>query len=192
MNSGSELWQQILADLRGQMTLATFNSVFAGSQAGFFDGDSLDVSLVSQKACEWANGRLMSVLGRAVAAVVEQPVTVRFSVAPRGGVKTSEFSQVSEVSEVSPEVSDRRRVRWYRIDNVVLDDYLPLMGVRAFAVYSLYCRMSGRDGLSWPGYSYVCKTLRIGRATLTKANRLLEVLGLIEIEQGNSKRSNRY
>ena len=193
--NGSELWDRVLDHLKGQMTLATFRSVFGGSRAGFFDGETLDVALVSKSACEWARERLRAVVERAVGDVAGSPVEVRFSAAK--GAKGSEGREMGESGQdahqhAEAEVRDQRRVRWYRVDNVVLDDYLPFMGVRAFAVYSLYCRMSGRDGLSWPGYGYVCSTLKIGRTTLARCNAVLEALGLIEIERGNQERSNRY
>ena len=198
--NAAELWDRVLDHLKGQMTLATFRSVFGGSRAGFFDGETLDVALVSKSACEWARERLGAVVKRAVADVAGSPVVVRFSTA-KGAAKGSEGREMGNgesegetlrQAQGDTEVRDQRRVRWYRVDNVVLDDYLPFMGVRAFAVYSLYCRMSGRDGLSWPGYSYVCDTLKIGRTTLARCNAVLEALGLIEIERGNQERSNRY
>ena len=194
--SGTELWDRVLADLRGQMTFATFQSVFGGSQAGFFDGEALDVALVSKSACEWATERLRAVVERAVVSVVGSPVAVWFSTAKdaKGNEKRERGNGEGsgQDAHTNTEVRDNRRVGWYRVDNVVLDDYLPFMGIRAFAVYSLYCRMSGRDGLSWPGYAYVCKILGIGRATLSKCNQVLECLGLIEIERGDRTRSNRY
>ena len=192
VDSGVELWDRVLADLRGQMTYATFQSVFGGSRAGFFDGEALDVALVSKSACEWATERLRAVVDRAVVSVAGSPVAVRFSTT-NGAKGTPSLGPPLEGGEsVDTEVRDNRRVGWYRVDNVVLDDYLPFMGIRAFAVYSLYCRMSGRDGLSWPGYAYVCKTLGIGRTTVSKCNAVLECLGLIEIDRGNQERSNRY
>jgi len=190
--SAVKLWDQVLDHLKGQMTLATFKSTFGGSRAGFFDGETLDVSLVSQSACEWARERLGVVVARSVGDIAGSPVMVRFSTTNGASVASGPLAVGDDEVSSPAEVRDQRRVGWYRVDNVVLDDYLPLMGVRAFAVYSLYCRMSGRDGRSWPGYSYVCKTLGIGRTTLAQCNLVLEALGLIEIERGNRERSNRY
>ena len=192
------IWESVLEHLKNQMSLATFRSVFGGSQAGFYDGEVLEVALSSKNAVAWAEGRLRGVVERTVGDVLRRPVGVRFSV--RAGVNGTGATGTGPQEEgrmpCAPtgdlDVSDRRRVRWYRVDNVVLDDYLPLMGVKAFAVYSLYCRMSGRDGLSWPGYSYICRMLGVGRGTVSKCNAVLEVLGLIEIERGNTQRSNRY
>ena len=59
------------------------------------------------------------------------------------------------------------------------------MGLKAYAVYSLYCRMARQgDGQAWPGFEYICKALQIGRSTLVECNRTLEALGLIEVERG--------
>jgi hypothetical protein len=90
-------------------------------------------------------------------------------------------------------VVEDRRQGFYMVENAVMDWYLPLMGLTGYAVYSLYCRLANnREDVAWPSFRTVCSHLRIGPATLTQVNTLLEVLGLIEVERGDQETSNRY
>ncbi len=184
-------WDEVLASVRMQMTAAMYETVFAHCRVLRFSGDELEIGFANEHSRAWAEQRLAGIVQRSVCEVYGRAVTVRFVL---DAVRISERSEVAEHSGAAngaaTQVEDRRQ-RFYIIDNIVLDAYLPLMGLKAYAVYSLYSRMA-REDLAWPGFDYICKALHIGRSTLSECNRTLEALGLIEVARGDSERSNRY
>lgn len=87
-------------------------------------------------------------------------------------------------------VRDRRKPHHFTVDNVILDDYLPLVGPIGMAMYSLYCRMASfRDEKSYPGYVMIQGHLGISSGTVANYNRLLVWCELIHIEPGDPTRN---
>jgi hypothetical protein len=83
-------------------------------------------------------------------------------------------------------VKDRRKPRHYRIDNVVFDEWLPLLGTIGYTLYSTYTRMAdSSDERSWPGYQLIENHLNISPGSIADYNRLLAWCGLVHIEPGN-------
>lgn len=87
-------------------------------------------------------------------------------------------------------VRDRRKPHHFTVDNVILDEYLPIVGPIGMALYSLYCRMASfRDEKSYPGYVMIQGHLGISSGTVANYNRLLVWCGLIHIEPGDPTRN---
>ena len=184
-------WDEVLASVRGQMTAAMYQQVFACCRPLKFSGDELEIGFPNEVARAWAEQRLALIVQRSVREVYGPAVKVRFVLDVARENERSEVAEHSGAANGAATQVEDRRQRFYIIDNIVLDAYLPLMGLKAYAVYSLYSRMA-REDLAWPGFDYICKALHIGRSTLAECNRTLEALGLIEVARGDSERSNRY
>lgn len=75
----STLWITTLAELKLQVTSATFNSWLAGTVARERDG-SLEVMVGGESARDWLESRLREVIERTVHRVAGRPVEVRFVV----------------------------------------------------------------------------------------------------------------
>lgn len=90
-------------------------------------------------------------------------------------------------------VRDRRQKHQFSIHNRVIDEWLPIIGLHGYALYSLYVRMANQtDERCYPGYTTISQHLGIGTTTISNHNRLLVWCGLIHIEPGNRKASNDY
>ena len=90
-------------------------------------------------------------------------------------------------------VRDRRAVHQYSVHNRVFDEWLPIIGKEGYALYSFYVRCANReDERSYPGYTTIQHHLKMGRSTISDANRLLEWCGLIQIVSGDSTNTNDY
>jgi ADP-ribose pyrophosphatase YjhB (NUDIX family) len=90
-------------------------------------------------------------------------------------------------------VRDRRTKHQFSIHNAIIDEWLPIIGLPGYALYSFYCRMANQtDERCFPGYSLIRAHLGLGFATISDYNRLLVWCGLIHIERGNCSESNDY
>lgn len=80
-------------------------------------------------------------------------------------------------------VRDRRRKRYFQIDNVIVDEYARKIGPHALALYTVLCRRASNDDQScWVtlrrlGEDVCLKDVR----TLRKVIRLLQEFGLIAV-----------
>ena len=90
-------------------------------------------------------------------------------------------------------VRDRRRASWFSIDNEVLDDFGPLIGLHGFAVYCALSRHSyAGDEEANVSLTELCRHLKMGRAKLLQTLNELRDVGLIAIERGDRKTTNTY
>jgi hypothetical protein len=95
--------------------------------------------------------------------------------------------------DVTIRVRDRRQKYQYSVANVVMDEWLPIIGHVGYALYGLYVRLSNlQDERAYPGYSTIMRHMGIGRSTISEHNRLLVICGLIEIVPGDFTTSNDY
>lgn len=74
------VWEAALAELKHQMTKATFNSWLAPTRALPGENGALVVGVPTQFALEWLDNRLRKTVERTVAGLVGEPVEVRFVV----------------------------------------------------------------------------------------------------------------
>lgn len=90
-------------------------------------------------------------------------------------------------------VRDRRRASWFSIDNEVLDDFGPLIGLHGFAVYCALSRHAhAGDEEANVSLTELCRHLKMGRAKLLQTLNELRDVGLIAIERGDRKTTNTY
>lgn len=76
--------------------------------------------------------------------------------------------------------------RWsgdVRILNYVYDLWLPLLGVTAIGVYSVYCRLERQGTVKGKTLQDIANACRIGRDRLTKINLQLKKFGFIKTEK---------
>src|SRR5829696_8934298 len=90
-------------------------------------------------------------------------------------------------------VRDRRRASWFSVDNEVLDDFGPLIGLHGFAVYCALSRHAyAGDEEANVSLTTLCTHLKMGRAKLLETLGELRDVGLIAIERGDRKTTNTY
>ena len=90
-------------------------------------------------------------------------------------------------------VRDRRKPRRFSIDNIVMDDWLPLLGAVGFGFYALLSRLARMgEEKSFPGYSLISEHLGVSRSTVAAYVRFLQLSELVHVVSGNSRRSNTY
>lgn len=78
-------------------------------------------------------------------------------------------------------LDDARRTWIFHVDDVVVDDYAPKIGVYGLAIYVLLARHA-KENKSFPSYRLITKKLGIGRATVVRALAKLEEVRLITKE----------
>jgi hypothetical protein len=90
-------------------------------------------------------------------------------------------------------VRDRRRTSWFSVDNEILDDFGPLIGLHGFAVYCALSRHAyAGDEEANVSLTELCRHLKMGRAKLLQTLGELRDVGLIAIERGDRKTTNTY
>src|SRR5215211_2273591 len=84
-------------------------------------------------------------------------------------------------------VRDRRRASWFSVDNEVLDDFGPLIGLHGFAVYCALSRHAyAGDEEANVSLTNLCTHLKTGRAKLPENPGELRDVGLISKDPGDS------
>jgi DNA-binding PadR family transcriptional regulator len=97
------------------------------------------------------------------------------------------------VSIQDARIRDRRRKSWFSVDNEILDDYGPKMGIYGFGVYCALCRYAyGETEEATVSIRTMAKKLRMGYTKLLETLAQLEEAGLISITRGDREHSNVY
>ena len=189
------LWHDILNLLRGQMTEAMFETCFHRARPLSLDDNTLVVALISEYAKGWLEQRFNKAIERTLSNSHLAPLVLQFVVEETA--QTTFFDNL--VSDSPPPeklviVRDRRKPHQYCIENLVLDEWRPIIGRSGYDIYSFYVRMANRDmnEKSWPAYSLLKAHLGVGSSTISEYNQLLEWCGLLYIEAGNYRKSNTY
>jgi hypothetical protein len=79
-------------------------------------------------------------------------------------------------------VVDRRRQRFYMIDNVVLDRYGKELKPTGIAVYNGLARYTNREGTCWPSQTTLANLVGMSRMQVSREIKKLEQLKLISVE----------
>lgn len=74
-----------------------------------------------------------------------------------------------------------------RIPNYVYDLWLPLLGIEAIGVYTLYCRLEYEGGVTRITQDRLAKMCRTSKSTLRRHNDTLQSCGFIEIKSPTGK-----
>ena len=95
-------------------------------------------------------------------------------------------------AERKAHIRDRRKPGWFRVDDELIEDFGPTIGVHGIAVYAALCKHANGNEECHPGLRRLCEKLKIGRKKLLDTLALLEHVGLISIEPGDRKTVNVY
>jgi hypothetical protein len=85
---------------------------------------------------------------------------------------------------MTDELRDARERGWFHIDNVIVDEYLPRIGVTAFAVYACIVRHADASRDAFPSYTKLQKEVRTGRHQVAEAIKKIVDAGLVTITPG--------
>ena len=86
---------------------------------------------------------------------------------------------------ISPALHDARRTYHFWIDDTIIDLYGSLLGSYGIALYCYLARRA-KASKAFPSQRRISKDLGIGHRTVQRKLKLLQDLGLIEIEQRQS------
>ena len=84
-----------------------------------------------------------------------------------------------------------------RIDNEIIDDYLPRIGTYGYTIYSVIKRhLNQKSGQCNPSYATIARKIGIDRGTVIRYVKKLKALGLIApdllFKEDGSQSSNQY
>jgi len=199
--SPDQVWQAAKGELQLQMTKATFDTWINRARFSIGEGGTFTVEALSDYARDWLENRLAAMIRRTLASLTNRPpdeIQLRFVVQAQPQQEAWDLSGESPIEDEQPEtrivVRDRRKPRQFSIENVVFDEWRPIIGAIGYDLYSFYVRMSNRDlgEKAWPAYSLIQAHLSIGRSSISEYNHLLAWCGLLHIEPGNHRKSNTY
>lgn len=77
-------------------------------------------------------------------------------------------------------IRDRRKRQWFRIDNVIVEEYGPLLGPYGLAAYCGILKHE-TDATTTVSIGHLCRDTGMGRSSMQKAIEKLERLDLIEV-----------
>ena len=73
-----DAWEQLLSEIRLQMTRVTFDTWLGGTEIAGVHGDGVSVLVRDGYAAEWLGARWKQPIERTLSGIVGRPVTVRF------------------------------------------------------------------------------------------------------------------
>jgi hypothetical protein len=191
----ASLWKSILACLRRRMVLSAYQSDFGYSHATSLEHDILTVRLPNAYAKEWVENRLGTIVKQAQEEAGLEQLTIRFEVKQhdRPAGNDEQAPAIGQKAETTIVVRDRRTPHQFSIENLVLDEWLPIIGQIGFMLYAFYVRMADREEeKSFPSYSLIQRHLGIGAASISEHNQLLVWCGLLHIKRGTRHAANIY
>jgi hypothetical protein len=92
------------------------------------------------------------------------------------------------------EVIDQEKSAFFMVKNEIVTEYRPLIGNTGLDLYCLYKQMANRkEGETlYPAMLFINAHLGLAENTISCYNWLLECCGLLKIETGDARTSNRY
>jgi hypothetical protein len=85
------------------------------------------------------------------------------------------------------EIHDLRRTKHFIVDHLIVDEYLPAIGAKAFQLYAIYCRIASTHNRVFPSFRAIRKNTGLGFNSIQKFNQVLEEVGLLKIIREKSK-----
>jgi len=185
----AELWRQLCDELEPVTASSLYASCFPGSKPVSLENEVLTVMVPNPAVKECFDVRLATTLARTLTSLGRPELRLSFVVTEED--RPEAVADQGENALVI--VRDRRKARQYSIENLIMDEWFPILGATGYAIYSLYVRMANsKDERAWPAYSLVQRHLGIGAASVSEYNQLMEWCGLLHIEPGNHHSSNTY
>lgn len=97
-------------------------------------------------------------------------------------MKEVERTTSTPSSKLIIRVRNIEKAQWYWHANAVMDDYLPLIGMTAYTVYSTYCRRAINQTQSTKlPQDVIAKHLGVRKSTVSECVKVLEWCGLIRV-----------
>jgi len=92
------------------------------------------------------------------------------------------------------EVIDQEKSAFFMVKNEIVTEYRPIIGATGLDLYCLYKQMANRkEGETlYPSMQFINAHLGLAENTISCYNWLLECCGLLKIETGDARTSNRY
>lgn len=90
---------------------------------------------------------------------------------------------MQEEEDVLIQVVDMRKPKWFEVDNVIVDTYLPKVGVYAFAVYCALARHADDGEITIPHKS-IAALLLCSTKTVVRSIEELTAAGLLSLVSG--------
>jgi replication initiation and membrane attachment protein DnaB len=82
---------------------------------------------------------------------------------------------------------------FFKLDNCIVDQYMPYIGNKGLTLYVFYKRMYNKSkGCAYPSTAQITERLNISAPTVRKYNKLLEKVGLIKKDRGVGRMHNQY
>lgn len=192
-----EVWAATLDQLKLEMTRATFDTWLRGSWAESGEGGEFVIGVRHAYAKDWLEGRLNTVILRALGRIVGGPVTVRYIVAtvPEAKMNLNPRPDVPALDEQGPILEAVREDRVSLTEAGALqwsDFYIKLkvafrkraLGRLKGARLSVFLCLAlhvDRDAVAKPGgIEAIMHETRYGRGAVCSALSELERAGLIE------------
>ena len=80
-------------------------------------------------------------------------------------------------------IVDRRFDGFFQVPDILIDEYVRVIGMGAVAVYLSMCRHANRDRQSWPGMRKMCFELGMGASTVNRGIKVLEAHSMIKVDR---------
>src|SRR5262249_20032309 len=78
-------------------------------------------------------------------------------------------------------IRDRRQADWFWIDNIIVDQYLSIIGTDAYAVYNVLVRHAdNKTQTSYPKHDRIAELCRLSKPTVIKCIDILEAVELVK------------
>lgn len=89
---------------------------------------------------------------------------------------------------MSDRAENRIKYHYFKIEWMVIDEFLPRIGPSAFTLYCVLCRIAGDHDQCFPGTGYLCLKTGQSKMTVLKSIATLKEFGLIEVEPQENER----
>lgn len=193
-NSADKLWKLISSTLQTRIFDGQYQMCFGESTAISLVENTLTVALKNTTAREWAVHRLNNIIDETLKQLDLSSLKLNFVVETATQLSLSDVQPLETELPETIVVRDRRKPRQYSIENIIMDEWYPIIRQSGYLIYSFYVRMANRDKdeSAWPAYSLLREHLKIGSSTISEYNQLLVGCRLLHIQPGNARRSNVY
>ena len=80
-------------------------------------------------------------------------------------------------------IVDQRFDGFFQVPDILIDEYVRVVGMGAFAIYLSMCRHANKDRLSWPGMRKLCFELGMSASSVNRGIKILEAHSMIKVDR---------
>jgi biotin operon repressor len=88
-------------------------------------------------------------------------------------------------SESKTQIRELKNGKWFWIDKIIIQEYVPKIGTIGFIVYSFLASLADSNQSCFPSQKYIAERLGCSRSTVNKNIKVLVKYGLIKKERKN-------